>query len=129
MSTHEKETFIQTYQWAKDWSQLPEDESVHCFAKYALMKILGWQRETCRRFGLRFETWYFESELHETKRRRLLELRMDQPLSSTRQQLEPLLRAADSTEALLLGLGAREVEQRGPRVYRGHWSGSGYYGR
>jgi SAM-dependent methyltransferase len=23
MSTHEKETFIQTYQWARDWSQLP----------------------------------------------------------------------------------------------------------
>jgi len=23
MSTHEKDTFIQTYQWAKDWSQLP----------------------------------------------------------------------------------------------------------
>ncbi len=53
---------------AEDWRQLPEEESVRCFAKYALMKILGWQRETCRRFGLRFETWYFESELHETKR-------------------------------------------------------------
>jgi len=53
---------------AEDWRQLPEDESIKCFAKYALMKILGWQRETCRRFGLRFETWYFESELHETKR-------------------------------------------------------------
>jgi arginyl-tRNA synthetase len=32
------------------------------------MKILSWQRDTCRRFGLRFETWYFESELHESKR-------------------------------------------------------------
>jgi len=53
---------------AEDWRQLPEEESVQCFAKYALMKILGWQRETCRRFGLRFDTWYFESELHETKR-------------------------------------------------------------
>ncbi len=53
---------------AASWRDLPEDESVSCFAKYALMKILGWQRETCRRFGLRFETWYFESELHETKR-------------------------------------------------------------
>lgn len=53
---------------ADAWIALPEDESVHCFAKYALMKILGWQRETCRRFGLRFETWYFESELHETRR-------------------------------------------------------------
>ncbi|MFH1842774.1 MAG: arginine--tRNA ligase [bacterium] len=53
---------------AEDWRQLPRDESVHCFAKYALMKILSWQRETCRRFGLRFDTWYFESELHETKR-------------------------------------------------------------
>ena len=53
---------------AEDWSKLPEDESIRCFAKYALMKILSWQRETCRRFGLRFETWYFESELHETKR-------------------------------------------------------------
>jgi arginyl-tRNA synthetase len=41
---------------------------VRCFSKYALMTILGWQRETCRRFGLRFDTWYFESELHETKR-------------------------------------------------------------
>jgi arginyl-tRNA synthetase len=53
---------------ADDWMQLPEDESVRRFAKYALMKILTWQRTTCRRFGLRFDTWYFESELHETKR-------------------------------------------------------------
>jgi len=53
---------------AEDWRKMPEDESVRCFSKYALMKILSWQRETCRRFGLRFETWYFESELHETKR-------------------------------------------------------------
>jgi arginyl-tRNA synthetase len=53
---------------ADDWRRLPEEESVRCFSKYALMTILGWQRETCRRFGLRFDTWYFESELHETKR-------------------------------------------------------------
>ncbi|MCK9996214.1 MAG: arginine--tRNA ligase [Candidatus Krumholzibacteria bacterium] len=53
---------------AEDWRKLPEDESVRNFAKFALMKILSWQRETCRRFGLRFETWYFESELHESKR-------------------------------------------------------------
>ncbi len=53
---------------ATSWRELPEDESISCFSKYALMKILGWQRETCRRFGLRFETWYFESELHETRR-------------------------------------------------------------
>jgi len=53
---------------AEDWRKLPEDESVRSFAKFALMKILSWQRDTCRRFGLRFETWYFESELHETKR-------------------------------------------------------------
>ncbi|HPF35274.1 MAG TPA: arginine--tRNA ligase [Candidatus Krumholzibacteria bacterium] len=53
---------------ADDWLQLPEAESARCFSKYALMKILTWQRQTCRRFGLRFDTWYFESELHETKR-------------------------------------------------------------
>ncbi len=53
---------------AEDWRKLPEEKSVRCFSKYALMKILSWQRETCRRFGLRFETWYFESELHESKR-------------------------------------------------------------
>jgi len=53
---------------AEDWRKLPDEESVRSFSKYALMKILSWQRETCRRFGLRFETWYFESELHETKR-------------------------------------------------------------
>lgn len=53
---------------AEDWSRLPAEESIRCFSKYALMKILGWQRETCRRFGLRFDTWYFESELHESKR-------------------------------------------------------------
>ncbi len=53
---------------AEDWSQLAEPESIRCFAKFALMKILGWQRETCKRFGLRFDTWYFESELHETRR-------------------------------------------------------------
>jgi arginyl-tRNA synthetase len=53
---------------AEDWRGMPEEKSIRCFAKFALMKILSWQRETCRRFGLRFETWYFESELHETKR-------------------------------------------------------------
>ncbi len=53
---------------AEDWIALPEDESVARFSKYALMKILTWQRQTCRRFGLRFDTWYFESELHETRR-------------------------------------------------------------
>ena len=53
---------------AEDWRRLPAAESIRCFAKYALMKILAWQRETCRRFGLRFDTWYFESELHETRR-------------------------------------------------------------
>lgn len=53
---------------AEDWCALPPEASVRSFAKYALMKILGWQRETCQRFGLRFDTWYFESELHETKR-------------------------------------------------------------
>ncbi len=53
---------------ADEWLQLPEQESIQRFAKYALMKILTWQRQTCRRFGLRFDTWYFESELHETKR-------------------------------------------------------------
>ncbi|MEZ4387674.1 MAG: arginine--tRNA ligase [Candidatus Krumholzibacteriia bacterium] len=53
---------------AEDWCALEEAASIRSFAKYALMKILGWQRETCRRFGLRFDTWYFESELHESKR-------------------------------------------------------------
>ena len=53
---------------AEDWCAKDEVESIRCFAKFALMKILGWQRETCKRFGLRFDTWYFESELHETKR-------------------------------------------------------------
>jgi len=53
---------------AEDWCALPEDESARSFSRYALLKILGWQRDTCRRFGLRFDTWYFESELHETKR-------------------------------------------------------------
>jgi len=53
---------------ADAWVALDEDESTRRFAKYALMKILTWQRQTCRRFGLRFDTWYFESELHETKR-------------------------------------------------------------
>ncbi len=53
---------------ARAWLELPPDESARRFSKYALMKILTWQRQTCRRFGLRFNTWYFESELHETGR-------------------------------------------------------------
>jgi arginyl-tRNA synthetase len=53
---------------AETWRRLPEEESARRFAKYALMRILAWQRETCRRFGLKFDTWYFESELHESKR-------------------------------------------------------------
>jgi arginyl-tRNA synthetase len=60
---------------AEEWRGLPAPESARCFARYALMKILTWQRETCRRYGLRFDTWYFESELHETRRiERTLEL-------------------------------------------------------
>jgi arginyl-tRNA synthetase len=51
-----------------EWLDLPEDESAKHFSKYALMKILTWQRQTCRRFALKFDTWYFESELHESKR-------------------------------------------------------------
>ncbi len=53
---------------ADAWIGLPEEDSVRSFAKYALMKILTWQRQTCRRFGLHFDTWYFESELHQTDR-------------------------------------------------------------
>ncbi len=53
---------------AEHWCELPQEQSIRCFAKFALMKILAWQRETCQRFGLRFDTWYFESELHESKR-------------------------------------------------------------
>ena len=53
---------------AEDWCALEAERSIRSFAKYALMKILGWQRDTCRRYGLRFDTWYFESELHETRR-------------------------------------------------------------
>jgi arginyl-tRNA synthetase len=53
---------------ADEWLALEPVESAARFGKYALMKILTWQRQTCRRFGLKFDTWYFESELHETRR-------------------------------------------------------------
>ena len=53
---------------AAQWLELPEEESAKSFSKYALMKILTWQRQTCRRFNLKFDTWYFESELYESKR-------------------------------------------------------------
>lgn len=46
------------------WMELPEDESAAAFGRYALVRMIGAQRKTCERFGLVYDTWFLESDLH-----------------------------------------------------------------
>ncbi len=61
-----------------EWLALAdEEESARSFGRYALHSMIAQQRRTCVRFGLEFNTWYLESELHATDK-----------LASTRRELE-----------------------------------------
>lgn len=47
-----------------EWMELDEAESAARFGRYALMANIAQQRQTCGRFGLAFDTWFLESDLH-----------------------------------------------------------------
>jgi len=47
-----------------DWMELDEEESAAAFGRYALVRMIGAQRRTCERFGLVYDTWFLESDLH-----------------------------------------------------------------
>lgn len=41
-----------------------ETESAAVFGRYALVRMIADQRRTCERFGLVYDTWFLESDLH-----------------------------------------------------------------
>jgi len=47
-----------------EWMELEEAESAARFGRYALLRNIAQQRDTCARFGLVFDTWFLESDLH-----------------------------------------------------------------
>jgi arginyl-tRNA synthetase len=51
-----------------EWMTLGENESAEAFGRYALLRMIASQRETCERFGLQFDTWFLESDLHRSDR-------------------------------------------------------------
>jgi len=48
------------------WMELPAQESSARFGDYAILRLIKQQRQILGRFGLVFDTWYLESELHAT---------------------------------------------------------------
>jgi arginyl-tRNA synthetase len=46
------------------WMELDDTASAEAFGRYALLCMIASQRETCERFGLQFDTWFLESDLH-----------------------------------------------------------------
>jgi len=51
-----------------EWMELPEEESAKSFGGFALRCLIAQQRSTCRAFGLHFDTWFLESDLHANSR-------------------------------------------------------------
>jgi len=51
-----------------EWMEFDEEVSAEAFGRYALHKMIGDQRRTCTRFGLVFDTWFLESDLHRNDR-------------------------------------------------------------
>ena len=47
-----------------EWMQLDEEASTEAFGRYALVRMITEQRRTCERFGLQYDTWFLESDLH-----------------------------------------------------------------
>jgi arginyl-tRNA synthetase len=52
----------------QEWLQLAAPASSAAFERYALRYIIAEQRATCQRFGLRYDTWMLESDLHAQNR-------------------------------------------------------------
>lgn len=49
----------------EDWLALDDEtESAAAFGRYALVRMIADQRRTCERFGLVYDTWFLESDLH-----------------------------------------------------------------
>ncbi len=48
-----------------DWLKLEDDEeSARAFGAFGIAAMLVSQRATCRRYGVRFDSWFLETELH-----------------------------------------------------------------
>jgi arginyl-tRNA synthetase len=48
----------------QDWLELPEEGSARAFGVYGIAWMLKQQRATCLRYGVRFDVWYLETEIH-----------------------------------------------------------------
>ena len=51
-----------------EWLELPEDESARAFGSCGIILLVLRQRRTCRRLGVHFDSWYLESEIHQSNR-------------------------------------------------------------
>ncbi len=51
-----------------DWMRLEEDASVQAFAQYGIRAMIASQLATCARFGISYDTWFLESDLHRNDR-------------------------------------------------------------
>ena len=51
-----------------EWMSRDEEASARAFGDYALVRMITEQRQTCARFGLAFDTWFLESDLHRNDR-------------------------------------------------------------
>jgi arginyl-tRNA synthetase len=50
------------------WEHVPESEAIERCARFGRDEIVGEQRQTAERFGVRYDLWQSERELHETGR-------------------------------------------------------------
>jgi arginyl-tRNA synthetase len=46
------------------WMERDEEDSARAFGNYALARMIAEQRKTCEAYGLSYDTWFLESELH-----------------------------------------------------------------
>jgi len=50
------------------WLALPGESSGRAFGEFAVERVLEWQRAALEKFGVRFDRWFRESELHASER-------------------------------------------------------------
>ena len=48
----------------EQWLSLEEEASAAAFGRWGVAAMLARQRQTCRRFGVRFDSWYLETAIH-----------------------------------------------------------------
>jgi len=51
-----------------DWLELEEEESARAFGQCGIILLILSHRRTCRRFAVQFDSWYLESEIHQSNR-------------------------------------------------------------